>query len=140
NEISGVVAVIDLALVTLRQAVADPEHAVGDLARHPLRHRDVEHAFGMSVRLVEHGPHSPTPVAHRTARLLPLNRGDVSIPSEAADLACARRRPPSLRAKRSNPGPRTALDRFVAVAPRDDGSYSVLRFDGAGGTALRRPR
>ena len=30
---SGVIAVIDLAFVTLRQAIADPEHARRDLAR-----------------------------------------------------------------------------------------------------------
>src|SRR5262249_58593636 len=34
----GVVAVIDLALVTLRQAVADPEHAASDLAWQFVRH------------------------------------------------------------------------------------------------------
>ena len=34
----GVVAVIDLALVALRQAVADPEHAGRDLARHFVGH------------------------------------------------------------------------------------------------------
>ena len=34
----GVVAVIDLALMALRQAVADPEHAGRDLARHFVGH------------------------------------------------------------------------------------------------------
>ena len=45
----GVVAVIDLALVALRQAVADPEHAGRDLARHPVRHRRIEHGLGVSA-------------------------------------------------------------------------------------------
>ena len=36
DQVGGVVAVIDLALVALRQAVADPEHAGRDLARHPV--------------------------------------------------------------------------------------------------------
>ncbi len=48
----GVVAVIDLALVALRQAVADPEYAGRDLAGHPLRHRRIEHALGL--RGIEH--------------------------------------------------------------------------------------
>src|SRR5499427_5676649 len=34
----GVIAVIDLALVALRQAVADPEHAASDLAWQFVRH------------------------------------------------------------------------------------------------------
>jgi len=34
----GIVAVVDFALVTLRQAVADPEDTGRDLARHPARH------------------------------------------------------------------------------------------------------
>src|SRR4029450_5710697 len=37
----GVVAVIDLALVALRQTVADPEHAGRDLAGHLVGHRVV---------------------------------------------------------------------------------------------------
>ena len=52
DKIRGVIAVIALALVALRQAVADPEHAGRDLARHALPHRRVEHAFGL--RLVQH--------------------------------------------------------------------------------------
>jgi hypothetical protein len=60
DQVGGVVAVIALALVALRQAVADPEHAGRDLARHALRHRRVEHAF--ELRLVEHGQRSSSRV------------------------------------------------------------------------------
>ena len=52
NQEGGVVAMIDLALVALRQAVADPEHAGRDLARHTLRYGRLQRAFG--YRPVEH--------------------------------------------------------------------------------------
>ena len=46
----GVVAVIDLALVALRQAVADPEDAGRDLARHPVGGSLFEHIQRSSSR------------------------------------------------------------------------------------------
>src|SRR5471032_89925 len=45
----GVVAMINLALVALHQAVADPEHAGRDLARHTVGRRHGEY-----IDLIEH--------------------------------------------------------------------------------------
>ena len=49
DQVGGVIAVIALALVALRQAVADPEHAGRDLARHALS------ATGVSSMLLSCG-------------------------------------------------------------------------------------
>ena len=76
DQVGGVVAVIDLALVALRQAVADPEHAGRDLARHALRHRHIEHGLGVRVRLVEHG----CPLFRGADRIV-RSRVDLTIPT-----------------------------------------------------------
>ena len=47
----GVVTVIDLALVALHQAIADPEHAGRDLARHFVHGNLVEHDQRSSSRV-----------------------------------------------------------------------------------------
>src|SRR5262249_19211156 len=48
---AAIVAVIDLALVALRQAIADPEHAGRDLARHVVGLGPLEHIQRSSSRV-----------------------------------------------------------------------------------------